>query len=73
MQYDFQRERIGITAGTFDTFDEARGVMGKVEEHIFLKEKAAWFEVPEDGIPKYEGFTEDFERKLEEWKTRSGS
>lgn len=55
MQYKRQPERIWLTAGTFD---EIRGDMGKVEQHIFLREKAPWFEVPEDGILRFKGFPE---------------
>jgi hypothetical protein len=64
MQYLFQPNRIGLTAGTFDRVE---GSLPKVGEHIFLKEKAVWFEVPDDGIPRFEGFPDVFGRLLEEW------
>ena len=69
MQYKFQPERIGFTAGTFNG-ESVRGELPKVSEHIFLREKAAWFEVPDDGIPRFDGFPEEFLKKLEDWRNR---
>ena len=38
-------------------------------EHIFLAEKAGWWQVGEgDGLEKHEGFNEQFQRRLEKWE-----
>ncbi|KAI9847485.1 MAG: hypothetical protein M1837_002386 [Sclerophora amabilis] len=44
------------------------------KEHIFLREKASWFEIlgtgekEEDGVARYEGFDDSFLRDLREWE-----
>lgn len=68
MQYKFQQERISITAGSIDEESVKCGLGVKPSEHIFLREKAEWFEVPDDGVPRYEGFPDEFQRKLDSWK-----
>lgn len=52
MVYHDMPEVICIPAGTIDP-----GVDGVLRPdcHIFLKEKAGWFEVPDDGVERFEG------------------
>jgi hypothetical protein len=52
--------------GTVDN-ESLVGEVGKPDEHIFLKEKAAWWIVPDDGIVRHEAFDETFQRRLEGW------
>lgn len=71
MQYKFQPEKVGITAGSIDEESVRGGVLGKSFElrgHIFLREKARWFEVPDDGVERFDGFTEEFQGKIDSWK-----
>lgn len=70
MKY-FCDENIGVAAGTIEegSFAKRRGDgVEKVTEHIFMGEKAGWYEVPEDGVKRWEGFSEGFEKKLRAWK-----
>lgn len=56
MEYYFQPESLGIALGTADNdckFSTAPAT------HIFLKDKPAWFKVPEDGAKRYDGHNTD--------------
>lgn len=75
MQYDSEPGMIGIPAGTIDEESlegppqSSPGGKGKGERlrpecHIFLREKASWFVVPEDGLGRYEGFTPEMEERV---------
>ena len=64
MQYHCETDRIGIIAGTID---ESVGSL-KLVKHIFLKEKASWFDVPDDGTEKYDGFDPTSEEMLRKWR-----
>ena len=60
MAYRAFPDLLGITAGTIDWPEDGGddgygwGVV-RPSCHIFLKEKAGWFGVPEDGLERYEG------------------
>ena len=64
MQYYMKPERVGITYGTID---ECNGKLDPPVEHIFLKEKAPWFTLPDDGLPRHDGFDAPFQKKLDAW------
>lgn len=66
MQYLSEPEMIGIPAGTIDEGSLGEGVGERLrpECHIFLKEKASWFVVPEDGLERWEGFTAEMEERV---------
>lgn len=53
MQYKFQPHKISITVGSIDE-ESVKGVLVKPSEHVFLGEKAGWFQVPEDGLQRFE-------------------
>lgn len=58
MAYTAFPDVVAIAAGTLDSLDSS-GDDGSKEIpkpglHIFLKEKADWFEVPNDGLERYE-------------------
>lgn len=53
MREDRDPESIAMLAGTLD--DPGPGKIPSPSVHIFLQEKASWFELPEDEIEKYEG------------------
>ncbi len=42
----------------------------KISEHIFVEkgEKAGWYEVPDDTIPRYSRFPPRFAKKIEDWE-----
>lgn len=67
MMYKVQPDKISIAAGSIDE-ESVKGVLVKPSEHIFLGEKAGWFEVGNDGLKRFEGFPEGFEGRLESWK-----
>lgn len=62
-------ESIGVAAGTIEEGSLRERMMG-VREHIFVGQKAGWYQLPEDGVERWEGFTEEFEEKLEVWKRK---
>ena len=54
MAYKSVPELIGIPAGTIDPGSDG-GDIPRPDCHIFLGEKAGWFEVPGDGLERFEG------------------
>lgn len=69
MQYNCEPEMIGITAGTINE-DSIKGPVPKIEQHLFVKkgEKAGWYDLPDDKVPKHQGFESGFQRKIDAWK-----
>ncbi|EXJ91036.1 hypothetical protein A1O1_04143 [Capronia coronata CBS 617.96] len=62
MQYRFQ-DVIGITLGTI----QAGTSLPRLGTHIFLKEKAPWFVLPDDGAQRWDEFPPEFQQKLDQW------
>ena len=62
MKYHFEEGMIGIVFGSVDV-ETLKGGMPKVEQHIFLREKAPWVTLPEDGAKRME--TSDYAKQLE--------
>lgn len=61
MKYKANPGTIGICAGTVDekstrTPEELVEAVKGTAHHIFVGEKAAWYEIGEDGLRRYEGF-----------------
>lgn len=54
MYLDKDLPSVGIAAGSLD--DDTQ--VPRPESHIFLKEKAAWYEIPDDGAERYQTFSE---------------
>ncbi|OJJ41455.1 hypothetical protein ASPWEDRAFT_167470 [Aspergillus wentii DTO 134E9] len=54
MAYDVDPEMTGIAAGTIDDDASIPDQVPKPGFHIFLKEKAAWFDIPEDGAERWD-------------------
>jgi hypothetical protein len=69
MQYDSEPENIGIPAGTIND-GSVKGTLPRPEHHIFLREKASWFEVPDDGLVRWDGFTADMEEMYNKWAAK---
>ena len=55
---------IGIAAGSIDEESVAGGLKPEHVKHIFVREKAAWFEVP-PGEERHEGHEESFQRRID--------
>ncbi len=56
-------EWTAIPAGTVD-----QGEVPASKGHIFLGEKAAWYELPDDGLERCEGYSSFFQKKLDSWE-----
>jgi hypothetical protein len=58
------KEMISIATGTIDE-TSVKGILPKVSEHIFIGkwERKGWYELPEDGLDRFERFTEGDERR----------
>lgn len=56
MKYKSEPELIWITAGSIDE-GSLKGKLPFPSQHIFLKEKAPWYQLPNDGIARYQGFS----------------
>ena len=70
MKYHCRPDGTNITMGLVDD-EHTIGSIPPVKEHIFLGEKAAWWNGPtDDGIPQYSGFNEPFTRRLQAWSAR---
>jgi hypothetical protein len=65
MRYCHQLDELSIAA---NTVDKSMKPLPRPETHVFLREKAAWFELPDDGIKRYHQFSHRFEEKLDKWK-----
>lgn len=69
MMYHCEPNSIGIAAGTIDEGSLPAGKeVGKPIAHIFLKEKAGWEVLGEDGIERFDEFSEGFADVMKEWK-----
>ncbi|TVY19030.1 putative lyase [Lachnellula arida] len=67
MQYKWEPEVIHLTAGTINE-QSVKGNMPKIGQHLFVQEKAGWFSLPDDEVPKCQTFGSGFQKKLEAWK-----
>ena len=67
MKYHCRPDGTSIAMGIVDN----PGVIGKMPQptaHIFLKEKAEWWSLPDnDGLARYDSFDEAYEKRFEEW------
>ncbi|KAI0168939.1 Mss4-like protein [Hypoxylon sp. FL1284] len=70
MKYHCRPDGTSITLGMVDD-QHTVGTMPPLKEHIFLAEKAAWWNMPpHDGAARHAGFNEPFSRRLQDWKAR---
>ncbi|KUJ16111.1 uncharacterized protein LY89DRAFT_74967 [Mollisia scopiformis] len=70
MKYHCRPDGTSITMGLVDD-EHIVGSMPPVKEHIFLGDKAVWWNVPlDDGTARYQGFNEPFTRRLLEWSAK---
>ena len=64
MQYLFELDRMFVTLGTVSSADPA---LPLVHAHIFLKDKAPYIVVPDDGARRHEGFSAAFQDRIDQW------
>ncbi|KAI1738159.1 Mss4-like protein [Xylaria scruposa] len=70
MKYHCRPDGTSITMGLVDN-EHIIGSLPAVKEHIFLGDKAAWWDVSsDDGAAQYHGFNESFTRRLQDWSSR---
>ena len=63
MRYDSGPATLSLTAGTIDEDSlPNRSGLPPIKAHIFVGEKAAWYEILDD-IPQYGRFPPSFEEK----------
>jgi hypothetical protein len=56
MILDRDPTKTDVAAGTLD---EVKGGIPLPSHHIFLQERAPWYEVPEDGAKRWDEWTDD--------------
>jgi hypothetical protein len=64
MYYDHQPDCIGLAAGTIDE-KSVKGQLPKTDHHIFLDEKAGWYDLPDDGLGRFARHRPTFQRDLD--------
>ena len=57
IQYDFYPDKTHIAAGTAT---EGADNIPEVCMHLYLKKAPRWYQIPEDGVTRYDEFPEDF-------------
>jgi hypothetical protein len=56
MSLDCESSSVGVAVGTLD--DDGSVQVPPPTSHIFLKEKASWFQLPDDGAKRLQGWAE---------------
>ncbi|RHZ53826.1 GFA family protein [Aspergillus thermomutatus] len=69
MKYDYESEHQSVPAGTIDNAHQAK--IPRPSCHLFVQEKAAWFDLPEDGAERWDRFTPAMDESLENLQTKS--
>ncbi|KAI1623295.1 Mss4-like protein [Exophiala viscosa] len=64
MIYHFEKEQTYICLGTVVETDHSL----QPGAHIFLKDKAPWFTIADDGARRRDTFSLEFEEKIKKWK-----
>jgi hypothetical protein len=62
--------QLSITMGSVDEDSVKGGLQSKVDYHIFVgpESKAEWYDIPEDGKPRYAKFDPGFQKRIDECK-----
>lgn len=72
MQYHCEPDIVGVAVGTIDEDSLTEQLRGP-SNHIFVAEKASWFNIPNDGLPRYETFSPEFMKMLDAWRNNQSS
>lgn len=67
MKYHFGSGTTYIAAGSIN---EKQQTGLEPDCHIFLKDKPAWFTLPDDGVERFQEFPGDFNKRFTEWKEK---
>ncbi|ETI23832.1 hypothetical protein G647_05638 [Cladophialophora carrionii CBS 160.54] len=65
MRYFHETDRIGLTLGTLV---EAQPALPPVGAHIFLKDRAPYFTLSDDGAERFDEFSPGFRDQIEQWR-----
>lgn len=67
MKYHCEPRVQAVSMGLWE--DESMvGPAPTVGRHIFTQEKAVWFDLPDDGAPRFPAFSPQFAPLMEEWE-----
>lgn len=69
IQYDCYPDKTHVAAGIITKGAE---LLPKVGMHIFVKSKPPWYTIPEDGVPRYKEFDEEFMNALKLYSVQMG-
>ena len=69
MRYFFEPDRFGITVGLLDG---GKQLELRPSAHIYLKDKPAWFDVPDDGARRWQEFNMEFTERIEQHRKKAG-
>lgn len=70
MKYHCRPDGTSVPMGLIDD-EQVFGTIRAPKEHIFLAEKARWWQLSEtDEAEKYDGFNIQFQKRLREWESR---
>lgn len=63
---------MGIVAGSIDE-KSVNGELIKPTAHMFLEEKARWYDLPEDGLGRFERFNNaESDKRINAWLEEHG-
>lgn len=69
IQYDCYPDKTHVAAGIITQGAE---LLPKVGIHIFVKSKPAWYNIPDDGVPRIEEFDKEFLGVLTAYELQMG-
>ncbi|KIX95015.1 uncharacterized protein Z520_09325 [Fonsecaea multimorphosa CBS 102226] len=67
MRYFFEEDRTAVTLGTVV---EAEPALPPLSAHIFLKDKASYLVLADDGARRNDEFSEEFSERIKQWRIR---
>lgn len=65
MQYDCYPGKTHVAAGTMTNFPK-EWTMPRVQTHIFVRSKPAWYQMPEDGVSRWQDWDDEFRASFPE-------
>lgn len=69
MKYSCEPEKMGIAAGTIDEHS-VKGELVAASAHIFCSQKASWYTIGEDGLERWDRFSNEFQLMIDEWEKK---
>ena len=67
MKYSCEPQHTSVAMGIVDD-ESVKGELPKPKGHIFLGEKASWWEMADDGLERWELYTKDFPQIMNKWE-----